>query len=188
MFANVFQTFVMSHDTQPGQTVATAVASYFKPLAYAIILLRQGGLPCVWYGDVYGTQGPHAEPPACQGKLPKLMLCRKLFAYGQQTDYFESRTSIGWVRHGTWDRQDGCAVVMSIGTASKINMFVGTKKAGQTWTDMLGNSNQSVTIDERGYGTFPCAGKSVSVFVRKEAAGREKLAGFSDPRRFTMQS
>jgi hypothetical protein len=31
----------MNHDTQPGETVATPVEGLFKPLAYALILLRR---------------------------------------------------------------------------------------------------------------------------------------------------
>jgi alpha-amylase len=129
----------------------------------------------VFWGDVYGIQGPHPSPPACEGKLPLLVLSRKLFAYGRQTDYFESRTSIGWVRHGTWDRTDGCVVIMSIGNAAKNSMFVGADKAGQTWVDVLGNFGHGVTIDGRGYGVFKCRGKSVSVYVREDAPGREEL-------------
>ena len=47
-------TFVDNHDTEPGQSLESFVLSWFKPLAYAIILLRRDGLPCVFYGDLYG--------------------------------------------------------------------------------------------------------------------------------------
>ncbi|GME28430.1 Glucanalpha-maltohexaosidase precursor [Neofusicoccum parvum] len=100
-------TMVTSHDTQPGQTMETLVAPFFKPLAYALVLLRRDGLPCVFYGDLHGTRGPRTEPPACGGKLPVLLLARARFAYGDQTDYFDARHCVGWVRHGTWDRPDG---------------------------------------------------------------------------------
>ncbi|KAI5252597.1 glucan 1,4-alpha-maltohexaosidase precursor [Aureobasidium subglaciale] len=179
-------TLITSHDTQPGQTVETPVAPYFKPLAYAIMLLRREGLPCVFWGDVYGIKGPHPSPAACGGKLPTLILSRKLFAYGEQTDYLESRTSIGWVRHGTWDRADGCVVIMSIGGAAKNSMFVGPAKAGQNWTDVLGNSEHVVTIDEKGYGVFRCVDKSVSVYVHKDANGRKEF-GTCHPGHFVME-
>ncbi|KAG9711462.1 hypothetical protein KCU59_g21616, partial [Aureobasidium melanogenum] len=122
----------------------------------------------------------------CEGKLPTLVLSRKLFAYGEQTDYFESKTSIGWVRHGTWDRADGCVVIMSIGGAAKNSMFVGPAKAGQVWSDVLGNSGHMVTIDDRGYGVFRCTEKSVSVYVRNGAPGRAEF-GACHPEKFTMQ-
>ncbi len=50
-------TFVDNHDTQPGQALESWVEGWFKPLAYAYILLRSEGLPCVFYGDYYGI--PH---------------------------------------------------------------------------------------------------------------------------------
>ena len=42
-------TFVDNHDTQPGQALESWVPDWFKPLAYALILLRQDG-------DVYKRQ------------------------------------------------------------------------------------------------------------------------------------
>lgn len=177
---------ITSHDTQPGQAMSSRIDPYFKSLAYALMLLRKEGLPCVFYGDVYGTQGPHAEPLACDGKLPILVLCRKLYAYGKQTDYFDSRTCIGWVRHGTWDRNDGCAVVMSIGIATRLRMFVGEDKAGQQWTDVLGDRGVTSTIDGRGYATFTCSAKSVSVWVRQDANGRNDISTICNPERFTV--
>ena len=47
-------TFVDNHDTEPGQALESWVLDWFKPLAYALILLRKDGFPCVFYGDYYG--------------------------------------------------------------------------------------------------------------------------------------
>ncbi|KAL1302682.1 hypothetical protein AAFC00_003045 [Neodothiora populina] len=177
-------TMITSHDTQPGQTMATRIEPYFKMLAYAIMLLRKEGLPSVFYGDVYGTKGPHAEPRACDGKVPALVLCRKLYAYGKQADYFDSRSCIGWVRQGTWDKTDGCAVVMSIQSAAKLTMFVGEEHAGQQWTDVLGNREEAVDINGSGYGNFPCSSKSVSVWVKQNAQGRDQFPHSCGEHRF----
>src|SRR4051812_4314631 len=43
-------TFVDNHDSQPGQALQSWVADWFKPLAYALILLRKDGYPCLFYG------------------------------------------------------------------------------------------------------------------------------------------
>ena len=51
-------TFVDNHDSQPGQALASWVADWFKPLAYALILLRRDGYPCVFYGDYFGNEDP----------------------------------------------------------------------------------------------------------------------------------
>ena len=47
-------TFVDNHDTEPGQSLESFVLPWFKTIAYALILLRIDGLPCVFYGDLYG--------------------------------------------------------------------------------------------------------------------------------------
>lgn len=168
-------TVVMNHDTQPGSTVETHIEGFFKPLAYALILLREQGYPCVFYGDVYGMQGERAEPPACGGKLPDLMLARKLYSYGSQEDYWDSANCIGWVRRGTWDHPAGVAVVMSNDGPGEIRMAVGEMHRGERWTDVLGWEEGEVEIDEEGYGVFKCPGVSVSVWVRKDAEGRERF-------------
>ncbi|KAL9086195.1 MAG: hypothetical protein Q9165_007260 [Trypethelium subeluteriae] len=55
------------------------------------------------------------HPPTCWGKLPDLVLARKLYAYGTQTDYFETKSCIGWVRGGALEgsKRSGLAVVMN---------------------------------------------------------------------------
>ncbi|KAF2873985.1 glucan 1,4-alpha-maltohexaosidase precursor [Massariosphaeria phaeospora] len=167
-------TVVMNHDTQPGQTVATPIEAFFKPLAYALILLRREGYPCAFYGDLYGMQkGP--EPPSCGGKLADLMLARKLYAYGEQDDYWDNANCVGFVRRGTWDRPAGLACVMSNKGYGEIRMAVGDLHKGERWTDVLGWEDGEVEIDEEGYGVFKCPGVSVAVWVKKDAEGRDKF-------------
>jgi len=165
----------MNHDTQPGQTVATPIAGFFKPLAYSLILLRSTGYPSVFYGDLYGMRGAHPEPPSCGNKLADMVLARKLYAYGDQDDYFDSANCIGWVRHGTWDRPAGCAVVMSNASPGQKRMFVGKMHAGEAWTDILGWEQREVEIDGEGFGEFVCPGESVGIWVNKEAEGRDRF-------------
>lgn len=172
-------TLVMNHDTQPGQTVETHIEGYFKPLAYGLILLRQDGYPCVFYGDLYGMKGRgdevKAEEPACGGQLADLTLARKLYAYGDQDDYLDDPNCIGFTRRGTWDKPDGLACVMSNAKPGQIKMAVGDLHKGEVWTDVLGWSKDEVTIDDDGFGLFPCPGLSMSVWVNKEAQGRDKF-------------
>jgi len=168
----------MNHDTQPYQALEAQIPDWFKPLAYSLILLRDTGYPCVWYGDVYGVD-PEGEkqsfPPSCGGALPKLTLARKLYAYGQQADYFDYATCLGFVRYGTWDRRFGCAVVLSNAGEGSKRMHVGEMHAGERWTDVLGWSDAEVEIGEDGFGEFVCGQCSVSIFVNKDAEGREKF-------------
>ena len=49
-------TFVDNHDTFREQT-ERSIQDWFKPLAYALILLREQGYPCVFYGDYVQVPG-----------------------------------------------------------------------------------------------------------------------------------
>jgi len=160
----------------------TPIQYSFTPHAYALLLLRQNGHPCVFFGDLYGITGPYLEPPTCWGKLPGLVLARKLYAYGSQSDYFEYSDCIGWIRRGDLVNPDGCAVVMSWTQVENLEycvpflrMNVGSKHAGEVWTDVLGFEWSAVTIDGCGNGTFPCQRNSMACFVSETATGREKF-------------
>ena len=162
-------TLVMNHDTQPGQTVKSPIEGFFKPLAYALILLRSEGYPQLFYGDMYGMKGKTREPSSCGGKLPDLTLAQKLCAHGAQEDYFDDANCIGFVRRGTWDKPAGLACVMSNAGLGQVKMAVGEMHAAQIWTDVLGLEQKDVEIDSQGYGLFPCPGTSLSVFVSRNA-------------------
>jgi len=168
-------TLVMNHDTQPSQALEAPIEGWFKPLAYAFILLRDRGYPCVWYGDLYGIKGDNPVPPSGGGSIQKMMLARKLYSYGKQADYFDYETCVGWVRYGTWDRRFGCAVVVSNAGPGWKRMHVGEMHAGEKWTDVLGWEQGEVVIGGDGVGEFRCGGTSVSVWVNKEAEGRERF-------------
>lgn len=132
-------TFVENHDTQNGQALGPPVLDWFKPLAYALVLLRREGYPAVFYGDLYGISGPndYRTGPQCGGQLPDFILARKLYAYGEEIPYFDFPTCVGFVRQGTWDHKDGCAVVMSNAADGWKNMYVGTLHRGEVWTDVV---------------------------------------------------
>ncbi|KAJ5820505.1 hypothetical protein N7474_006096 [Penicillium riverlandense] len=171
-------TFVGNHDTQPGQSLETPIAPFFKPLAYALILLRWQGRPCIFYGDLYGIRGGPKPRlgPSCGGKLPILTRARKLYAYGDQRDYFDKRHCIGFVRYGDLHHPFGLACILSDAAASQKRMYIGRGHAGEEWTDILQSRTGTVVIDDRGYGIFSVASKSVSVWVNSRAEGRQNIA------------
>ena len=156
-------TFVDNHDTQRGQALESTVEEWFKPAAYALILLREAGLPCVFYGDYYGISGEFAQE-SFQELLDKLLDIRLNLAYGEQTDYFDDANCIGWTRQGKDDDGQPIAVLISNDQATSKSMLVGTEWAGREFSDYLGNSSQIVTIDDQGWGEFPVEEKSVSVW------------------------
>ena len=160
-------TFVDNHDTQYGQSLQSFVEDWFKQLAYAIILLRKDGVPCVFYTDYYGNPAQNRPLVPNLGKLIKL---RSSYAYGEQEDYLDDETVIGWVRRGDEEHvNSGLAVIMSDGEGGSIKMRMGQQFSGMEFHDALGNCTETVTIDDDGWGTFRTEGGSVAVWTREGA-------------------
>ncbi|KAJ3507016.1 hypothetical protein NLJ89_g6539 [Agrocybe chaxingu] len=91
-------TFVDNHDTVEGQSLESWVGDNFKVQAYAIILLRGYGLPCVFYGDLYPNRECYNENIA--RNITLLIEARKNFAYGATEDYLADRNCIGFENAG----------------------------------------------------------------------------------------
>ncbi|MBQ6545234.1 MAG: alpha-amylase [Lachnospiraceae bacterium] len=160
-------TFVDNHDTQYGQSLQSFVEDWFKPLAYALILLRKEGIPCVFYSDYYGN--PVRNTPLVPN-LGKLIKVRRWYAYGEQEDHFQDDHMVGWVRRGDIEHENsGMAVAMSDGEPGELSMEIGAAYAGESFFDIMGVCTQPVTIDEKGVGQFRTQGRSVSVWVRQKA-------------------
>ncbi|PWE53988.1 alpha-amylase [Metarhizobium album] len=168
-------TIVDNHDTQPLQALEAAVDPWFKPLAYALVLLREQGVPCVFHPDLYGAQytdgkdGEHrsVDVPAI-ACLPELIEARKRFANGPQTDLFDDPHCVGFVRHGTGE-VPGCVVVMSNGDPGEKVADLGQAHAGGVFVDFLGHHEAQVVIGNDGKGAFPTNGGSVSVWVHNQS-------------------
>ena len=168
-------TVVDNHDTQPLQALEAPVEHWFKPHAYALILLRQEGYPCVFYPDLYGASYTDKGKDGNEyeiflnkvEELEPLLHARSHHAYGAQRDYFDDANCIGWTREGD-DEHGGCAVVLTNKDAASKKMEVGQRYAGKTFIDVLKKSSDEVMIDENGWGEFLVTPGSVSVWVEKE--------------------
>ena len=158
-------TFVENHDTQRGQALESTVEEWFKPAAYALILLRESGLPCIFYGDYYGINGEFAQQDFRE-EIDKLLDLRLNLAYGEETDYFDDPNCIGWTRAGQEGSQP-IAVLISNATSTSKRMYFGQDWSGHECSDYLGNCQTIVTIDEEGWGEFPVEEQSVSVWSIK---------------------
>ena len=157
-------TFVDNHDTQPGQSLQSFIQDWFKPAAYSIILLRDEGYPCIFYGDFYGI--PHDNIPPVK-ELKTILEIRKEKAYGVQHDYFDHPDYIGWTREGDNEHlQSGIAVVISNSFDGEKRMYIGKDLIGEKFVDALTNCEEIVEIDQEGCGTFKVKGKSASIWVR----------------------
>lgn len=166
-------TLVDNHDTQPMQALESWVDFWFRPLAYAIILLREEGYPCVFAPDLEGAsyvdRGQNINLAEVPG-LYKMLRARRDRAYGVQRDrWFDHENTVGWTREGDDEHpSSGLAVLMSDGPDGTKRMEIGERHAGKTFIDLLGNSAGTVTIDAEGWGDFRCRGGSVSVWGRSD--------------------
>ncbi len=160
-------TFVENHDSQAGSSLESQVADWFKPAAYALILLMAEGYPCVFYGDFYGCGG---EEPLHRGVLETLLRVRKEQAFGEQRDYFDHPNTVGFTRMGDAEHpHSGCAVLISNGEDGSKRMEVGEAHAGEEWVEATGSIADSVKIGEDGQADFAVAGGHVAVWIpRKE--------------------
>ncbi len=160
-------TFVDNHDSQAGSSLESRVEDWFKPSAYALILLMQEGYPCVFYGDYYGTNG---EPPVHRGLLDSLLEIRKNGAFGEQHLYFDHPNTVGLTREGDEEHPlSGCAMLISNAEDGFKLMYVGKCHAGEEWAEATGNIEECVTIGEDGTAEFPVKGGNVAVWVPKAA-------------------
>lgn len=157
-------TFVDNHDTQPGQSLQSFVERWFKPAAYSLILLRNSGYPCVFYGDFYGIPHDNIEPLE---ELKTILELRKERSYGEQHDYFDHPHYIGWTCEGDDEHiKSGLAVVISNKGDGEKRMYIGTQFSGEKFIDALSNCEEEIIIDEEGCGTFKVKGKSTSIWVK----------------------
>lgn len=177
-------TLVDNHDTQPLQALESWVDSWFKPLAYAIILLRAEGYPCVFYADYYGA---HYKDKGRDGNeyeiwldshrwiIDRLLFARNHFAYGPQYDYFDHPDVIGWTRLGSAAHPQAMAVIMSDGPGGSKWMEVG--KPHTAFYDVTEQIKEPIQTNEHGWAEFRCNGGSVSVWLEGQPllAHRSKL-------------
>ena len=161
-------TFVDNHDTQPTQMLASWVQDWFKMHAYALILLRQEGFPCVFYGDLYGIPEHKIKPVR---KLERLLQLRQKYGWGEQKDYFSHPNRIAWTRGS------GMVVVISntsVELSDSKNLervddgeWILFGKPGQVFVDALGNRLEEVVVNDQGWAKFLVGTSSVSVWVPK---------------------
>lgn len=170
-------TLVENHDTQPLQALEAPVETWFKPLAYALILLRIDGIPMVFYPCLYGVSYKDYGKDGNQydifldkvNAIEQLITARKLFGYGEQHDYMDHPNCVGWTREGMVDfKNSGCAVLLCNGGEGYKTMFIGKHFAGKTFIDFTANRNDEIIININGEAVFKCNGGSVSVWVVKQ--------------------
>lgn len=169
-------TFVDNHDSQPLQSLEAYVDFWFRPLAYALILFREQGIPCIFYPDMYGAKYVDKDNEGNERdveligveNLPLMSQIRRDAAHGLQREYFDHPNCIGFTREGTAEQENsGVAVLLSNGDEGSKNMEIGKGHTGKTFVDALGKRQEEVIVNEDGWAEFFCAAGSVSVWVLK---------------------
>jgi alpha-amylase len=175
-------TLVENHDTQPLQALESIVEAWFKPLAYAMILLRAQGYPCIFYADYYGA---HYKDRGRDGNeyeiwmdshrwmIDRLLFARQNFAYGPQYDYIDHFNTIGWTRLGSEEHPHAMAVILSDGAAGAKWMEVG--KPNTQFYDITEHIQEPIWTNEHGWAEFRCPGGKVSVWVEKNPLLKQVL-------------
>ncbi len=168
-------TFVDNHDSQPLQALESPVEPWFKPLAYAIILLRAEGYPCIFHPDYYGAEyddrgrdgnSYHISLPSHHFLLDRFLQARRDHAHGPQIDYFDHPNTIGWTRLGDDLYPRTLAVILSNGSDGC--KWMRTGRPNTLYTDITGHITESVSTNADGWGEFRCPGGKVSVWVGAE--------------------
>jgi len=163
-------TFVDNHDTQPCQSLESWVEPWFKPLAYALVLLRQDGYPCVFWGDYgpadvrYHDKGREATLYSHRFLIDLFLAARRTHGHGDQHDYFDHPSTIGWIRTGNAAHPGAMAVVMSNGIAG--TKWMNTFHPGARFQDATGHVPGTLTADASGWAQFTCLDRSVSVLLQ----------------------
>ncbi|CNH75145.1 alpha-amylase [Yersinia pekkanenii] len=168
-------TLVANHDTQPLQSLAAPVESWFKPLAYALILIREQGIPCVFYPDLFGANyedngedgGIYQIEMPVITELEPLIQARQRFAHGAQTDYFDDKNCIAFVRAGTAE-DPGCVMIISNGAENEKIIVLGDNFQNKEFVDYLGNHPAIITTDDSGGAIFRVNSRSASLWVQKD--------------------
>lgn len=169
-------TLVENHDTQPLQALESVVEPWFKPLAYAFILLRREGYPCLFLPDYEGAryrdrgrdgQEYDVELVSHRWILDRLLAARRDHAYGEQRDWLDHPNCIGWTRAGTPAHPRGLAVLLSNGEEGA--KWMATGKANATYVDITEHRREPIRTNGDGWAEFRCPPGSVSVWVERGA-------------------
>jgi alpha-amylase len=169
-------TLVENHDTQPLQALESVVEAWFKPHAYALILLRREGYPCIFHADYYGAtyrdkgrDGNQYEITMASHKaiIDSLLDARQNHAFGDQIDYFDHPNTIGWTRLGDQQHPGGLAVVL--GNGDRGVKWMHTAAPECAYVDITGHVADVVTTNSAGWAEFSCNPSSVSVWVPRSS-------------------
>ncbi|UYZ60518.1 alpha-amylase [Hymenobacter latericus] len=149
--------FVDNHDTDHQGGALYSPVVNLKMLAYAYILTRANGYPCVYYRDYYEYGlGP---------QIKQLIDIRRANGYGAGAEYTSANDAdvYAYSRAGDGTRP-GLLLLLNDGSTARTKTLT-TPFKNATLTDKTGNRTGTVTTDANGTGNFPVNARSYSVWV-----------------------
>ena len=153
--------FVDNHDTDQSGGALYSPVSNLKMLAYAYILTREKGYPCVFYRDYYEYGlGP---------QIKQLIAIRKTNAYGAANEYtsVDDANVYAYSRAGDATHMGLLELLNDDGASA--SKGITTPFVNATLTDATGNNAGTVTTNASGYGVFPVGARSYAVWVPSTA-------------------
>jgi alpha-amylase len=148
--------FVDNHDTDHPGALYSPVTN-LKMLAYAYILTRANGYPCVFYKDYYNY--------GLGNQIKTLNGIRQANAYGAAAEYTSINDADVYVYSRAGDAtHKGLLMLLNDGSTARTKT-VTTPFKNATLTDKTGNRTGTVTTDANGTGNFPVNARSYSVWV-----------------------
>lgn len=167
-FKNKAITFVDNHDTERDgkNEYGTESISYRKMQAYCYILMRQDGVPTVFWKDyyIYGLKN----------RIDTLIEARKRFAYGDAYESEENdKNTYSYIRSGSREKENSGLVMMITQHENEelIEKKINTGQPEQKYYDFTANVEGSVITDADGNGIFKVKGRAAdgySVWVPAE--------------------
>ncbi|GAA4363384.1 alpha-amylase [Hymenobacter saemangeumensis] len=148
--------FVDNHDTDHPGALYSPVTN-LKMLAYAYILTRQKGYPCVFYKDYfnYGL-GP---------QIKKLIQIRQANAFGPATEYTSVNDANVYAYSRAGDATHAGLLVLLNDGGSSASKGITTPFKSVSLTDATGNNAGTITTNSSGYAVFPVGARSYAVWV-----------------------
>lgn len=149
--------FVDNHDTQPHQALESWVLDWFKPQAYASILLYKSLLPIVFYGDYYGLE-KEGKPPV--PFLKEMIWIRKNLLSDNIIELFdEDPQKACWMAYG----EHPVLVIYTIADW-KEKVFEEPNYSGKTMKDVI-HPEHTETFDENGRIRITCPPGSIGIYI-----------------------
>ena len=147
--------FVDDHDSDSPLSPVSSPVINLKMLAYAYILMRDKGYPCVFWKDFYDY--------GLGNQIAKLIGIRKRFAFGGSFEHPESDRNV-YVYSRTGDAtHPGLVLILNDGGATKKTVTTRFKNA--TLVEQTGSSSNTVKTDAQGRADFPVSARSYAVWA-----------------------